>query len=103
MTEPVETLAKKSAALHIDNINEDLDIIVTIRDDVIKKIEKLIVDNKLVPDVINDILAFIYRHSCPPNMRISPTQLIFDEKFVKEVLKDIDLTSIPKIHESNEK
>lgn len=89
-----ETLACKPTSL---DINKDEEIIVTIRDDtVMEKIRTFISDNKLVPYVINDIFNFIYQHSCPRNMRFSPSQVLFDERLVDELLNVIDLDSIPK-------
>lgn len=101
MAETTETLASKLTSLDINNINKDEEIVVTIRDDtVIEKIRTFISDNKLVPDVINVIFNLIYQHSCPRNMRVSPSHLLFDEKLVDELLNDIDLDSIPKVQDS---
>lgn len=76
----------------------DDDTIVMIRDDaVIAKLKEFITKNELEPSVINNLFEAIYVGSWPYPKRPHPTLLLFEETFVDDFLKQVDVSKYPKI------
>jgi len=93
------TLYSNMSSLNIeDSINDD-DIIITMRvDAVIELIKQFVTDNKLIPHSTNNIFKLIYMNCSSSMSEIQPSQLLFDKKLVNDILRSIDISSIPKIN-----
>lgn len=83
-------------------MENDSDLIVTIRDDaVVAKINDFIASNNLDPRIANNLFAAIYAGSWPYPKRPHPSTLLFEESFVDDFLKNIDLSKCPKVDSTN--